>query len=77
MDATEVIFVPMVLFLVIVAPIWIIMHYRTQRQRDEFSAKRDDMDNEELRAYAEKLEQRLEALETILDAEAHGWRKSQ
>jgi len=41
MDPSEMIFVPMVLFMIIVAPIWIVMHYRSLN-RSSRSLSEDD-----------------------------------
>lgn len=74
----DLIFAPIIVFLVIVAPIWIIVHYRTMRRRDELEIKRkQSVDSEELQELADRLERRVEALETILDDEVPGWRKNQ
>jgi len=73
----DLIFAPIIVFLVIVAPIWIIVHYRTMRRRDELEIKRkQSVDSEELQELADRLERRVEALETILDDEVPGWRKN-
>lgn len=75
-NLVELLFVPIILFMVIVAPIWIVVHYRAMRRRDEMSIKRKQVvDSEELQELAERLEQRVDALETILDDEVPGWRK--
>lgn len=73
----DLIFAPIIVFLVIVAPIWIIVHYRTMRRRDELEIKRKQtVDSDELQELADRLERRVEALETILDDEVPGWRKN-
>lgn len=68
-------FVPTVIFLTFVAPVWIFMHYRS-KQRAEGSlsaAEREDM--QVLQRQAERMIQRIETLEAILDTETPGWRK--
>ena len=73
----DLVFAPIIVFLVIVAPIWIIVHYRTMLRRDELEIKRkQSVDSEELQELADRLERRVEALETILDDEVPGWRKN-
>jgi len=53
------------------------VHYRTMRRRDELEIKRkQSVDSEELQELADRLERRVEALETILDDEVPGWRKN-
>jgi phage shock protein B len=68
-------FVPTVIFLTFVAPVWIFMHYRS-KQRAESSlsaAEREDM--QVLQRQAERMIQRIETLEAILDTDTPGWRK--
>lgn len=74
--------VPVIVFLVIVMPIWLLLHYRTQWARIE----RDDVGEgqvavdktelERLRVVAGRLGERLDALERVLDAEHPNWRRS-
>lgn len=70
-------FVPIVVFLVIVAPIWIVVHYRSKtRTADGLTAKeRQELD--EMIEVANKLAARIETLESILDVESPGWRDKQ
>jgi phage shock protein B len=70
----SVIFVPIVLFLTIVAPIWIVAHYITRWRTAKSLSSEDEKVLRELWQNAEKMEQRLDSLERILDAEAPGWR---
>lgn len=74
---TDFMFVPIVLFLIFVAPLWLILHYRDKRRRHRDVSRHSDADSISLQQYAEKLEQRVEALETILDSEVPGWRQAQ
>ncbi|WP_299494205.1 envelope stress response membrane protein PspB [uncultured Shewanella sp.] len=73
---TEILIVPIIIFLVIVAPIWLVLHYRSKRQvgqgltEDEFVLLND------LKQQADKMSQRIETLETILDSQVPQWRKS-
>ena len=68
-------FVPTVVFLVIVAPLWIFLHYRSkQRSQSELSGdERHAL--ESLGSRAESMAERIETLESILDSETPGWRK--
>ena len=70
-------FVPIVVFLVVVAPIWIVSHYRSKaRVVDGLSAgERADLD--EMIETANKMAARIETLESILDVESPGWREKQ
>ena len=73
--------VPLIIFLVVVAPLWIFFHYVTKWKKMKIAGATEDqtvVDNKELRRMrdlAERLEQRIESLETILDADAPDWRK--
>ena len=67
--------VPTVLFLTIVAPVWIYMHYRS-KQKAQGALSADEREQlEMLAAHAERMVDRIETLEAILDSETPGWRK--
>jgi phage shock protein B len=73
-DVVIAFFVPTIVFLVIVAPLWILMHYRSkQRARSELSAEERQL-LELLTVRAERMGERIETLESILDSETPGWR---
>jgi phage shock protein B len=67
-------FVLGVIFLVVVAPIWIVAHYLTRWRRSRKLSAEDERSFGELYEAARKMEARLVALESVLDAEAPGWR---
>jgi phage shock protein B len=74
----EVIVVPFILFVLFVAPLWLWLHYREkQRLRDVAAglAAGPSAGSAELTRTAERLEQRVAALEALLDAESPDWRK--
>jgi phage shock protein B len=73
-DVVIAFFVPTILFVVIVAPLWIFMHYRSkQRARSELADdERQALDL--LQARAERMAERIETLEAILDDETPDWR---
>ena len=64
-------FVPTVIFLAIVAPVWIFMHYRS-KQRALSEDERNAL--EALSGQTERMVKRIETLESILDSETPGWR---
>lgn len=70
-------FVPAVVFLVVVAPIWLILHYWTQMRGHRGMSAEDQEQLTAALAMAEKLEARVRTLETILDAEHPQWRERQ
>jgi phage shock protein B len=77
MSPLEFMFVPTILFMVIVAPIWITLHYRSVR-RSSRSLSSDDRENlEHMLATVDLLAERIATLESLLDAEHQGWRQDQ
>jgi phage shock protein B len=67
-------FVPTVVFLTIVAPIWIFMHYRSKQRAQGALSEDERMELEALTSQAERMAERIETLESILDSETPGWR---
>ena len=63
-----------ILFLVVVAPIWIICHYITQWRNARRLSGDDEKTLGELWLSARRMEGRIETLERVLDSEAPGWR---
>lgn len=56
--------------------VWIVLHYRAKRRRENSADGNHRAGSQiELEQMAEKLERRVQALETILDAEVPDWRK--
>ena len=77
MNGFEFFFVPMVLFLVIVAPIWIVMHYRSIN-RSSRSLSEDDRESiDTMLVTVDKLNERIASLEAILDADHPNWRQQE
>ena len=70
-------FVPTILFLTVVMPIWLTMHYRSVN-RSSRSLKVEDREAvEHMLETADKLTDRIKTLETILDADHPDWRQRQ
>ena len=73
--------VPLIIFLSVVMPIWILFHYITKWKlmkragagEGETVVKKADLAR--MRETATSLEERINALETILDAQAPDWRQ--
>jgi phage shock protein B len=61
--------VPLILFLVIVAPIWIIAHYVTRWRLAKTLSPEEEKQFAELWRLAERMEERIDSLERILEAE--------
>ncbi len=62
-------------FLVIVAPIWLILHYITRWRSSRMLSAEDERILVDLWESARRMEARIAALETILDAEVPHWRR--
>lgn len=66
--------VPTIIFMVIVAPTWLILHYRSKKQVNQGLSEDEYLALQELADKAEKMAERIQTLESILDAEAPEWR---
>ena len=70
-------FVPLIVFLTVVVPMWLRLHYREKgRQAKELSADEWSELEQTLKS-AEELEQRVATLEKILDETNSNWRDLQ
>jgi phage shock protein B len=75
MEFWKFMFVPTILFLVIVAPMWITMHYRSVN-RSSRSLNREDRESiEHMLETVDQLTERIGTLETILDDDHPDWRQ--
>ena len=68
------IFVPVIVFLVVVAPIWVVMHYRYKNRLASSQSAGSRAELDEMIEVANKMAARIETLESILDAESPNWR---
>ena len=68
-------FVPVIVFLVIVAPIWLVLHYVTRWRASRTLSREDERMLVDLWESAKRMEHRIVTLEKILDAEAPQWRR--
>ncbi|MEE4296780.1 MAG: envelope stress response membrane protein PspB [Wenzhouxiangella sp.] len=64
----------LVIFLVVVLPIWLVMHYSTRNSANRRLNTKDEAMLEELNESARKMEDRIRSLERILDADSPNWR---
>ncbi|MEE4304371.1 MAG: envelope stress response membrane protein PspB [Wenzhouxiangella sp.] len=71
---SDMVFVPLILFMVIVAPIWLILHYATRNSANRRLNTKDEALMEDLHESARKMEERIHTLERILDADSPNWR---
>ncbi len=75
MDGMIFAFVPIIVFLAIVAPVWIFMHYRSKQRAQGALSDEERLELDTLSVHAERMVDRIDTLEAILDSETPGWRK--
>ena len=75
MEFLKFLFVPTILFLVIVAPLWITMHYRSVNRSSRSLSQEDRESIEHMLVTVDKLTERIGALESILDMDHPQWRQ--
>ena len=66
---------PIIIFMVIVAPIWLILHYRSKRQISQGLSEDEYRQLSDLSEAADQMAERIQTLEAILDAETPQWRE--
>ena len=76
MNPFEMLFVPMVLFMVIVAPTWIVMRYRSVNRSSSQLSDDDRQTLEEMLVAVDQMAERIDSLESILDADHPNWRQN-
>lgn len=72
----EIMYIPMILFLVVVAPLWIIFHYHHKTKISQGFSEGQMHDIETMLETLDKLGKRIETLEEILDQQCPEWRKN-
>ena len=70
----EFLVVPAIIFMAVVAPLWLIFHYVTLWKTQKSAGRVDHATLSDMWGTASKLENRITALEKLLDAEVPGWR---
>ena len=75
MEFWKFMFVPTILFLTVVAPIWITMHYRSVNRSSRSLNEEDRQSIEQMLETVDKLTDRIGALESILDDDHPDWRE--
>ena len=66
--------VPILPFLVPIAIVWLLLHYKTKHRMAQGLSSEDEKMLSELWQLANRMESRLNTLETILDQQNPGWR---
>ena len=74
MEFWKFMFVPTILFLTVVAPIWITMHYRSVNRSSRSLSQEDRGSIEHMLETVDKLTDRIVSLEAILDEDHARWR---
>lgn len=77
MDETTAFFVLAIVFMTIVVPFIVIMHYTTKWKATKGLSDDEHRMLEDLWKEAQAMQSRVNALETILDNQAPDWRKQQ
>jgi phage shock protein B len=72
---SEFIGIALIVFIAVPAPLFIILYFITQWKRSREISGGDEKLLEDLWSLSQRLEERLEALETILDSELPEWRR--
>jgi len=75
MEFLKFMFVPTILFMTVVAPIWISMHYRSVNKSSRSLSEEDRESIEHMLETVDKLTDRIGTLESILDADHPDWRQ--
>lgn len=63
------------LFCIFVAPLWLILHYSTKRRQAQSLTREDEKMLSDLWQLANKMDSRINSLETILDRQVPNWRE--
>ena len=67
--------IALIVFLAVPAPLFIVFHFMTKWKQSREISGGDEKMMEDIWRLSQRLEDRLEALETILDNEVPEWRK--
>ncbi|WP_406667244.1 envelope stress response membrane protein PspB [Gallaecimonas sp. GXIMD1310] len=73
-DVLTLLVAPLIIFMVLVAPIWLILHYRSKRQVGQGLSEMERAQLNQLSQSAEKMAERIATLEKLLDEENPQWR---
>ena len=74
MDILQFLFVPTILFLTVLGPIWVSMHYSAKKREAKTLLAEEEEALDGLLEVANKMEQRIDALEKILGDEDPNWK---
>ena len=66
--------VPALVFLIFIVPLWLFLHYRSKTRDQSALTEEERAELESLAIAAQRMGQRIETLEAILDADTPEWR---
>ena len=75
MGLTELLALAVIVFIAVPAPLFIVLHFITKWKQSREISGGDEKMLEDVWLLAQRLEERLESLETILDNELPDWRR--
>ena len=75
MGLAELLVLAVIVFIAVPAPLFIVLHFITKWKQSREISGGDEKMLEDVWLLAQRLEERLESLETILDSELPDWRK--
>lgn len=73
----EMTFVLIIIFLTVCVPLLLVLHFATRWRRNRELSRDDEQMLEELWEMSQRVGERVETLERILDSEEREWRKPQ
>lgn len=73
-DLLQFLFVPTILFMTVLGPIWVSMHYSAKKREAKTLLADEEEALDRLLTIAETMEERLESLEKILEADDPNWK---
>ena len=71
----DILMAPIILFMLVVAPLWLILHYRSKKQVSQGLSEDEYKTLNQLIGQADRMAHRIETLERLLDTESPEWRK--
>jgi len=77
MDGTDALFFLAIIFMAVIVPLVVIMHYTTKWKATKGLSDDERRMLEDLWNESQRMQSRVNALETILDNEAPDWRRKQ
>ncbi|CAM2925275.1 MULTISPECIES: envelope stress response membrane protein PspB [Vibrio] len=66
---------PLIVFLIFVAPLWLLLHYRSKKKTAGGLSEDDFQRLQTLSEKADQMQKRVNTLERILDEETPNWRR--